>query len=96
MFFTPPSAEVTKGLTLSEEAVQGDDSGSHIYHWLGYAVEGLDLVRPVELEGEGKDDELEVVGQDFEVDGANGALIFHRLERRANQKNDGQQSDQQN
>ena len=94
MFFTPPSAEVTKGFTLSEEAVQGDDAGSHIYHWLGYAVEGLDLVRPVELEGEREDDELEVVGEYFEVDGANGALVLHRVERCTNEKDNGQESDE--
>lgn len=49
-------------LTSIEEAVERDDSGCNIDDRLSNIEEELDLPRPVELEGDCKQDQLEVIG----------------------------------
>lgn len=55
-------------LTTVKEAVERDDARGHIDNWLSHIEEDLDLRRPVELEGNGKEDELQVIREYLEVD----------------------------
>ena len=51
-----------------DEAVEGEELLGSVSHALGAIEELLDLGRPVEVEGRDEHEELEVAGQNFEVD----------------------------
>ena len=72
-------------LTSVKETVERDDAGGHIHHWLSDVEDYLDLGRPVELEGDREENELQVIRQYFEVNRKVRALVFHRLKSGSDQ-----------
>ena len=54
---------------MGEETVERKDLVSHTDHGSSLLVEGVDLVRPGEVEGACEEDELEVVYEDLQVNG---------------------------
>ena len=59
---------VREELTFSKKAVEGDDARGDISERLGSLIDLGDLTGPIEIEVESDDDELEMVGEDLEID----------------------------